>query len=160
MDVVAAHARWREARPEEDDAIVRMCQHYYREDPGPAPVGEAQVRRTLEALRHEPHRGRAVVAEAAGEIVGYALLIGFWSNERGGVVCEVDELFVAPAARGRGIGTALFAALERGELGAASAVSIELGVTPGNEGARRLYERLGFKATGVGMMRVRGSHAW
>jgi GNAT superfamily N-acetyltransferase len=144
---------WRPAREEDDDAIVEMCLAYYREDPGVAPVAAEQVRRTLEVFRGEPHRGRAVVLEDGGRTVGYALLVPFWSNERGGEACEVDELFVEPGSRNRGLGSSLFAAIERGEVWGASAVSIELGVTPDNESARRLYERLGFVATGTAMMR-------
>jgi GNAT superfamily N-acetyltransferase len=130
-----------------------MCLTYYSEDPGLAPVTEAQIRLTLDALRRQPHRGQAVVLEVDGSAAGYALLIPFWSNEYGGEVCEVDELFVAPSHRGRGLGSALFDAVERGEIGRTPAVAIALGVTRNNQRARRLYERLGFVETGVGLMR-------
>jgi GNAT superfamily N-acetyltransferase len=145
---------WRAARADEDEAIVEMCLAYYREDPG-LPVAGEQVRRTLHVLRHEPQRGRAVVLEVAGRLAGYALLISFWSNELGGEICEVDELFVMPDFRNRGSGSALFSAIERGEIWGDSAVSIELGVTRDNVRARRLYERLGFSVTnGTGMRRM------
>jgi GNAT superfamily N-acetyltransferase len=48
-----------------------------------------------------------VVCDVESRTVGYALLISFWSNELGGEVCNIDELFVAPLYRGRGLATAL-----------------------------------------------------
>jgi GNAT superfamily N-acetyltransferase len=147
---------WRTARPDEDDRVVEMCLALYREDPSSRPVEPEQVRRTLGTLRREPWRGRAVVLELDRGVVGYALLISFWSNELGGEVCDVDELFVAPEHRGQGHGTALFTAIERGEVWPGSAVALALGTTPDNVRARRLYERLGFAAVGVSMVRRRG----
>src|SRR5215472_1984632 len=144
---------WRTARAEDDDSIAEMFLDLYDEDPGPSPVAPGNIRFTLAALRHDPGRGRAVVLDIDGKVSGYALLIAFWSNELGGEVCEVDELFVVPGQRGKGYGESLFAALARGELWPTPAVAIELGVTPDNARARRLYERLGFTQSGVLMIR-------
>lgn len=144
---------WRLARPDEDDAVVAMSLQLYQDDPGPLQIGPEQVRRTLAALRGEPRRGRALVLEIDQKPVGYALLIAFWSNEYGGELCEIDELFVASEHRNRGHGRSLFAALERGELWPAPPVALALGVTLDNARARRLYERLGFTAVGVTMVK-------
>jgi ribosomal protein S18 acetylase RimI-like enzyme len=111
------------------------------------------MRATLALLRREPGRGRAVVLEVEGHVSGYALLIGFWSNELGDEICEVDELFVAPEHRNRGYGSSLFTAIAEGDLWPPPMCAIVLGVTPDNAAARRLYERLGFAAAGVAMVR-------
>lgn len=144
---------WRLARPEEDERLVELSLALYREDPSPVSVTPDQVRRTLDTFRREPWRGRAALLELDGAVQGMALLVSFWSNELGGEVCEVDELYVAPAARGQGHGTSLFAAIERGELWPSPPAAVALGVTPGNARARRLYERLGFKAVGTNLVR-------
>jgi ribosomal protein S18 acetylase RimI-like enzyme len=65
----------------------------------------------------------------------------------------VDELYVVPAHRGRGHGTALFDAVEHGGLWPSPPAALGLGVTPGNARARALYERLGFKAVGTNLVR-------
>lgn len=96
---------WRLATASDDEAIVSMCMALNAEDPGLNPVQPQQVRRTLAKLREEPNRGRAVICDIEGRAVGYALLISFWSNELGGEVCNIDELFVAPLYRGRGLAT-------------------------------------------------------
>jgi GNAT superfamily N-acetyltransferase len=109
-------------------------------------VEGAQVRRTLLALRAEPARGRAVVLEEDGTPAGYALLVSFWSNELGGEVCNVDELWVAPQHRGKGHATTLLRSLMSGQGPWPKApVAVELEVSPGNPRARVLYETLGFE---------------
>lgn len=144
---------WRAARPGDDDAVVEMFLQLNQEDPGATPVAPEQMRRTLAVLRHEPWRGRAVVLQVGQHPVGYALLIAFWSNELGGEVCQVDELFVSLEYRSQGHGGTLFVALERGELWPAPVVALALGVAPDNTRARRLYERLGFTTVGMSMVR-------
>jgi GNAT superfamily N-acetyltransferase len=144
---------WRLAIEADDEVLVEMCLGLYREDPGPQPVEARQMRETLAALRREPWRGRAVVLDLGQQVVGYALLIAFWSNELGGEVCAIDELYVTRDLRGRGHGAALFGALERGDLWPAPAVAFALGTTPANSRARRLYERLGFAAVGTMMVK-------
>jgi GNAT superfamily N-acetyltransferase len=112
---------WRLATAADDLAVLEMFQALYREDPSPDPVPDEQLLRTLRVLREEPRRGRAIVLESDGACVGYALLISFWSNELGGEVANIDELYVAADHRGRGAGTRLVEQLARGELWGAPA---------------------------------------
>jgi ribosomal protein S18 acetylase RimI-like enzyme len=144
---------WRMAAASDDDDIVSMCMALNAEDPGPAPVSPQQVRCTLTKLREESHRGRALVCEVDNRAAGYALLISFWSNELGGEVCIIDELFVAPAYRGRGLATELLMILAENEqsLWPAQLAALALEVSPGNERARALYERLGFRGDDLAM---------
>ena len=151
---LAELSMWRPARPEDGEEIVSMCLALYREDPGFAPVEAAQVRETLAVFDRQPDRGLAVVAEVGGGVAGYAFLVPFWSNELAGEVCAVDELYVLPERRGQGLGSALFGGIDAGRFGSFAATA--LGVTPGNAGARRLYERLGFRAAVTTMLRRRG----
>ena len=123
-----------------------MSLSLYREDPGER-IDAQQVRRTLVMFRDEPTRGRAVVAELGRAVIGYALLVSFWSNEYGGEICVIDELYVAPANRSQGIATKLISSIEPDRsLWPRCPVAIALEVTPGNSQARALYERLGFRS--------------
>ena len=143
---------WRIARPADDDAIVEMCAQLNQEDPGPRPVPPDHMRATLAVLRGDPSRGRAVVLEIEQQPAGYALLIAFWSNELGGEVCEIDELFVVPEHRSQGHGQSLVTLVAERTLWPTPVVAIALVVTPGTR-ARHLYERLGFAAVGTSMVR-------
>jgi len=154
---------WRQARDEDDAAIVEHMLALYAEDPAPAPVSAEQCARTLRRLRAEPTRGVALGLEGQGDITGsitgsitgYALLCSFWSNELGGEVCIIDELFVAPSARSRGAASELVQGLcERRWPWFRDAVAVELEVTPSNARARALYERLGFRAYKNALMRA------
>jgi GNAT superfamily N-acetyltransferase len=144
---------WRVAQPGDEDSLVEMCLRLYEEDRGLFPVQAENMRATLAALSGDPCRGRAVVLEIQSQILGYALLIAYWSNEFGGNLCAVDELFVVPGHRRQGHGRSLFEAIARGDLWSTPIVGMALGVTPDNVRARRLYERLGFAAVGVSMVR-------
>ncbi len=139
-------ATWRAATAADDAAVVRLCEALNEEDPGPDPVDAAQIRRTLEAFRAAPARGRALVLDdGTGAPAGYAFLIPFWSNELGGEVCTIDELYVAPSARGKGHGTRLVEGIRSGALLGSPPVAVELEVRPENTRAMALYERLGFR---------------
>ena len=136
---------WRPATISEDDDIVAMSRELYAEDPAPMPVPERHTRETLATLRQETTRGRAFVLDADGAIAGYVLLITFWSNELGGEVLVIDELFIRPRYRNRGHGRSLLTELTRSNaFGPRPPVAIELEVTPSNTRATALYSSLGF----------------
>jgi GNAT superfamily N-acetyltransferase len=139
--------QWRPATAADDEAIVTMSLALYDEDPSPSHVTDHQVRATLERLRQEPVRGRAIVLDVDGTVAGYALLVSFWSNELGGEIRTIDEIYVAPAWRRRGLATVLIESLcTEHSSSPGRPIALELEVSPGNPRARRLYERLGFRA--------------
>lgn len=147
---------WRELKANERDAVVDMVVALYEEDPAPAAVTRPQIERTLDELAARPVRGRCVVWDSGGSAAGYALLCSFWSNELGGEVCIIDELYVQPGARGKGAATALVSGLSSGAWSwFRDAVAVELEVTPSNARARALYERLGFAPYKNALMRRR-----
>lgn len=113
------------------------------------------MRRTLSCFRATPQRGQALALEVGGQVSGYALLSALWSNELGGEVCLVDELYVAPPLRGHRHATQLLDALgERRVPFAATACALLIETTPKNDRARRLYERVGFSGRNVLLRRV------
>jgi GNAT superfamily N-acetyltransferase len=89
-------------------------------------------------------RDRPLVAELDGTAAGLA-----WAKVDAGDPSQVNlfQMWVAPEARGRGVAAAL---LEAAILWARAmnAHAMQLGVVCGNEEARRLYERAGFRELG------------
>jgi GNAT superfamily N-acetyltransferase len=136
---------WRAARAEEDDAVAEMSMALYGDAASTIGITPGQVLRTLDRFRAEPLRGRALVLDSRGTLAGFCLLASFWSNELGGEVCVVDELYLKEDWRGCGHATALVQALKTDRsLWPLQPVAFELEVSPRNPDARRLYERLGF----------------
>ena len=146
---------WERANPSDFNEIVSMCADLYREDPSSYNVDQAGIRRTLAALEQDPKRGFPVVLKIQNEIKGYALLISFWSNELGGQICVIDELYVKPDSRSKGHAKNLIQSLaNKSPLWPGELASIELEVTPDNKRARELYTKLGFKFVRNSMMRL------
>jgi GNAT superfamily N-acetyltransferase len=90
-----------------------------------------------------PERGACWVAEADGRLCGYLLAAFMFSLEHGGMMAEIDELFVSPDMRSAGVGALMVATAER-ELAERGMVRLQLQLGVDNHGARRFYERRGF----------------
>jgi GNAT superfamily N-acetyltransferase len=135
---------WRPATAEDDLRVVELYLALNAEDPCDEPPDPARARATLALFRSEPARGRCLVLDEGGRVKGYALLVPYWSNELGGDLCHLDEVYVTADARGRGRGGELIALLAEGAFTWPGTVALQLEVSPSNRRARALYERHGF----------------
>ena len=122
--------------------LLALVRHYW--DYEHIPRFEAlRMELLLQRLLAAPHLGGVWVAEAQGRLTGYLVAVTVLSLEHGGLMAEIDELFVLPEARAHGVGSRLLAAAEAA-LAARGCVrlQLELGVT--NSAARAFYERRGY----------------
>ena len=120
--------------------LKRMIFELYREDPEGEPMDEGKIRRTVREFEAHPDKISIYLFKHLEQNIGYAILIHFWSNEYGGNIVHVDELFVAESHRGKGISTDFMDFAGRLE----NAVAVQLEVTPSNHRALAYYKRLGF----------------
>jgi GNAT superfamily N-acetyltransferase len=104
---------------------------------------QPRIEARLSDLLSQPERGACWVAEGEGRLCGYLLAVFMFSLEHGGLMAEIDELFVSPEMRSAGVGTLLVAAAER-DLAGRGLVRLQLQLAADNERARLFYERLGF----------------
>jgi len=125
------------------DQVLRMMRELYDTDAPELPVDPSKFPQTIERLLSDPARGRVMLFIEGDVVVGYSLLIPYWSNEFAGTVLIVDELLVEQAFRGQGIASAFFRFLE--EERPFDAVTLALEVSPKNSRARDLYESMGFE---------------
>ena len=102
-----------------------------------------RIETLLKRLLAEPEHGACWVAESDGGLCGYLLAVIMFSLEHGGLMAEIDEVFVAPEARSLGVGSLLFARAER-DLAAQGLVRFQLQLGVGNVRAAHFYERHGF----------------
>jgi GNAT superfamily N-acetyltransferase len=100
-----------------------------------------------------------MVAELDGAVVGYVFFTLGYNTDIAARAMWLHDIFVTPAARGKGVGHALMAAVaaETVRLGGRS---LEWGVHTANTGALEFYRRLGAtggeaKVLGVGGERLR-----
>jgi len=115
------------------------------------PFDPAVSEPVLRELLARPQIGSVVEIVADGRPVGYAVLALGFSLEFGGRSAFLDELYVHPDWRGRGIGTIALRLLQETsrELGARS---LALEVSLDNVGAENLYRREGFTSNGRQLM--------
>lgn len=106
------------------------------------------------ALLGQPPVAEAVLAWQGAQAVGYALYYPVFSTFRGRTALYLEDIFVAPAARGQGVGYALMRSLA--QLARARGYDrLEWSVLDWNAPAIAFYQRLGAvpKETGwVGYM--------
>ncbi len=103
------------------------------------------------------------LARIGDELIGYALgwvadTAEGWAADTwrtGDRIGELESISVLPAHRGQGIGERLLDEVDQ-EFHRLGVEDVIIGVLPGNEGARRLYERRGFKPTWMYLSRFAG----
>ena len=131
----------RPARPGDEALVLRLVRELalFEREPDAVTATEADMR---EALFGATPAAEAVIAELAGEPVGFALFFhnfSTWTGRRG---LYLEDLYVTPAARGGGVGRALLQhlagiALDRG------CARFEWSVLDWNADAIAFYRALG-----------------
>lgn len=116
----------------------------YREDPEGESMDEEKIKRTVAEFRKNPAKLNIYMFRRDNKNIGYALLVFFWSNEYGGNILNVDELFVKTEYRSRGIGTEFFSFIDKME----NIAALRLETTPDNLRAFDYYKRMGFVPDG------------
>ncbi len=124
------------------DALLPLVEALHTTDGDP--FDPQRTRAALRTLLDHAEYGAVHVATVDGDIVGYIVGSLGLSIEAGGRFLLIDELYVTPVWRGRGLARALLASL----LPYARAYDcrvVELEVRWENDYARAWYEYLGFE---------------
>ena len=135
--------------PSGKDAALELIRAYYAEDGHEFDAAVAV--RALDLILAGGSAGHFWFISSGGAVAGYVCLCEGFSLETGGGDFYLDELFVIPEFRNRGIGRAAigFAETEARSLGARR---ICLEVQAGNGRAGRLYDSLGYRRHDRGLM--------
>ena len=110
----------------------------YEREPDAVAITEADLLR--DGWGPRPHF-TCLVAEAGGLVCGFALYHPIYSTWQGRSM-YLEDLYVQPAHRGRGLGTALLARVAA-EAMKAGCARLDWSVLTWNEPAIRIYERIG-----------------
>lgn len=127
----------------EVDQLLPLIEAYWQHD---SIVGyePSRLRRQLREFLSEPAYGCGWLATRSDVAAGYLLCSFVYSFEHGGLMAEIDELFVAAPFRRQGIGQALLDKAQS-ELGARGCRHLQMQVADDNEEAQMFYSRLGFR---------------
>lgn len=113
-----------------------------------------RTRALLPLLEGSPH-GAIYVIGPAKSPVGYVIISFGWSLEFGGMDGFVDELYIRPAVRGRGMASDVLYSLPKALQGA-GLKALHLEVDRGDEATQRLYRRAKFEPRDRFMLMSRG----
>jgi GNAT superfamily N-acetyltransferase len=121
--------------------LIRGYCEFYKCDPPDAGLDE--MSRALIASADD--QGMLLVADEDGEVIGFAAVGWKWSSLRGARIAVLEDLFVAPEARGKGAADALIEASASRARESGAPVMTWL-TAPDNHRAQAVYDRVGGKS--------------
>lgn len=126
----------------DQEAVVRLLLTQLHEQGITAQTAELTA--AIEGVPQHPERGVLFVAKVAGAPVGVAYLAFTWTLEHGGKAAWLEEMYVVPEHRGKGIGRKLLKALCDYAM-AQGCAAVDLEVGSAQQRATHLYAREGFR---------------
>ena len=107
-----------------------------------APSDEALLAVAQALVKDPEHEGVQLVARDDGRAVGFATIYWSWATTSAERIGVMNDLFVAPEARGKGVAEALIEAC-RAECAARGAGKLTWQTAPDNAAAMKVYDRVG-----------------
>lgn len=130
------------ARPDDLDRLIPLVEAFHSEE-GILQDDETRRAALMPLLDGSP-LGAIYLIGPTRAPVGYVVITFGWSVEFGGMDAFIDEIFIRPKVRGRGMGGDALTALS-GALGDAGVRAFHLEVDRTKDRTRRLYQRAGFE---------------
>ena len=140
----------REIRASDEALYLELVRQFYSSPAVDHPVDEANFHCTFKELMRSREYMEGFILERDGEPAGYALIAKSFSPEAGGPVVWIEEIYILPRFRSMGLGGEFFSFIHERYRGWARRFRLE--VSAGNDGAARLYARLGYKPLPYGQM--------
>ena len=134
--------KFRLALESDIESLLAMMRDFYEFEH--LPYDPVLLRKLLQKLMADDRLGRAIVFESRNEPIGYMVLGFGFSLEFHGRDCLIDEFYIRPEYRSRGIGaSAVDFAFNLCQEQGIAAVHLEADHT--NVRGHEFYKRLGFK---------------
>jgi ribosomal protein S18 acetylase RimI-like enzyme len=129
------------ARPDDLDRLCALVAAFHQEA-GVSMTDDARRTGLAPLLDGIPH-GAAYLIGPGRAPIGYVVVSFGWSVEYGGLDATLDEIYVRPAVRGRGIASEVLTTLPAALAGAGIG-ALHLEIDRDDTAARGLYARAGF----------------
>lgn len=131
----------RELQRKDKEMYLSMAKAFYESDAVLENVPRENFEKTFDLLMKGTPFAKGYIFEEKEKILGYALLALTHSQEAGGEVVWIEEIYLLPEERGKGVGKEFFSFLEK-EFPSARRFRLE--VEKENEKAVSLYKQMGF----------------
>ena len=142
----------REIKSDDKIDFIKMCMDFYNTDGVDHSIPVSNMEKTFNLLMEGLDFAKAYVCEKNNKTVGYILLALTYSNEAGGMVVWLDEIYVKPEFRSQGIGSELIDFVIEKYKNKISRFRLE--ITESNIGAKKLYLSKGFKDLSYRQMEI------
>ena len=133
----------REIKAQDKDIFVQMAKEFYKSEAVISEIPAQNILNTFDEVNSNSPYAKAYIIEHDGDTAGYALIGITYSNEVGGLVVWVEEIFIKENYRGLGLGSEFLSYVEQ-EFGD-KAKRFRLEISHDNDSAQRLYERKGYQ---------------
>lgn len=130
---------------EDFEQVLGMMKVFYASDALLIHPEEAVLRRTLQDAIGENPYVEGFALEEEGTLAGYGMVAKSYSTEAGGECVWIEDIYILPQFRGKGIGTGFLQFVQAYFSGAAR---IRLEAEPENEKALAVYRAAGFTELG------------
>jgi ribosomal protein S18 acetylase RimI-like enzyme len=134
----------RKIREEDKQDYIEMAKDFYASDAVDHNIPEKYITDTFDELMRSDRYAVGYIIECENRTAGYALLAKTFSQEAGGMVWWIDELYVKPEYRNSGLGHEFFSYLK--EYRPNNVKRIRLEVEDSNKKAVALYQQIGFQS--------------
>jgi diamine N-acetyltransferase len=128
--------------PEDKEQYIAMSKEFYRSDAVLHDIPEDNFRSTFDVIISDSPYADGYVFDYESRIAGYALLSFTYSNEAGGEVLIIEEVYIMPLFQGKGLGKEFLAFVEKNYKNVVSLIRLE--VEKSNKKALQLYKKVGF----------------
>jgi GNAT superfamily N-acetyltransferase len=137
----------REFVREDKEIFFELCKQFYNAHVTIRAFDKEITEKTFWRVmdHHENLWGYMLIDKDLDKPIGYALITSYWSNEEGGDMIYIDELYLNPLNRHKGYARLFMSWLEEHFTDAAA---FTLEVLEGNAHARNFYEKAGFTPDG------------
>ena len=133
----------RKIRREDRELFLKLTREFYNTDAVSHPIPYEFHERTFDELMRSDDYMEVFILEYNNEPAGYCMIVKTYSQEAGGMVTWIEELYIQKKYRSRGLGKELFKYLE--ETKDDTVARLRLEVEADNNIAKNLYTKMGFK---------------
>ena len=132
---------FREIKNQDRELYYHYADIFYHTDAVDFPVPTENYAKAFDEMMTSDRYLKGFIFEDGGEACGFALLSRTYSQEAGGISVTIEEIYIDPEHRSKGLATEFFERLKMNS----EIMRLRIEVESYNDGAKRLYERMGFK---------------